>query len=199
MHHRIATLWTLTGLALALCLVGASPALAQAQKEKVCETVDLTGEPLSSPCLASEIVLTRGEISACVQSVIDPQDRAHEKVSVHGHGEGFDAEGNKYVFHLELPAHGNESIDLTGAGNATGGTTLHLIGQGAAPDVKCHAVLHVTRNANDEITVEFEKIGEGCECADEPPDGGAPGLAPSAASNMAPESRSLACRPAGGS
>ena len=167
MRHRIAALWTLTGLA--LCIVGTSPALAQAQKEKVCETVDLTGEPITSPCLASEIVLTRGELTACVQQVIDPQDRAHEKVSVHGHGQGFDAEGNKYVLALELPAHGNESIDFTGAGNATAGLTLHLIGQGKAPDLKCHAVVHITRNANDEITAEFEKFSEGCECPDEPP------------------------------
>ena len=171
MHHRIAALCTLTGVALALCLEGTSPALAQATKEKVCETVDLTAEPpLTSPCLPdSEITLTRGEITACVQSVIDPQGRAHENVSVHGHGEGFDQDGNKYVFHLELPAHGNEAIDLTGAANATAGLTLHLIGEGDAPDLKCHAVLHVTRNADGETIVDFEKIREGCECADEPP------------------------------
>lgn len=170
MCHRIAALWTLTGLALTLCLVGSGPALARAEKEKVCETVDLTDEPpLSSPCLESDITVTSGQITACVQTVIDPQDRAHQKVTVHGHGQGFDADGSKYVFILEIPAHGNESIDLTGAGNATAVLTLHLIGQGDAPDVKCHAVLHVTRNANDEMTVEFEKIREGCQCADEPP------------------------------
>jgi hypothetical protein len=47
--------------------------------------------------------------------------------------------------------------------------TLNLIGQGGAPDVKCHAVLHITRNANGVFTVDFEKISEGCECADDPP------------------------------
>jgi hypothetical protein len=168
MYHRMAALWTLTGLALALCLVATGPALAQAEKEKVCETVDLTGEPLSSPCLGSDIIVTSGEISACVQTVIDPEGRAHETVTFHGHGQGFDADGTKYVFILEIPAHGNESIELTGAGNATAVLTLHLIGEGNAPDVKCHAVLHVTRNANDEFTAEFDKIREGCECADAP-------------------------------
>jgi hypothetical protein len=106
MYQRIAALWALTGLALTLCLVGTTPALAQAQKEKECETVDLTEEPLISPCLESEIMLTRGQITACVQTVIDPQDRAHQVVSVHGHGLGVDTDGNQYVLVLVLPAHG---------------------------------------------------------------------------------------------
>jgi hypothetical protein len=167
MYKRIAALWALTGLALALCLVGTAPALAQAQTDKVCETEDLTDQILTSPCLGSDITLTSGEITACVETVIDSEGRTHQIVTVHGQGQGVDDNGNKYVLVIVLPAHGSEIIDDGGAANASALLTLNLIGQDGAPDVKCHAVLHVTRNANGVFTVELEKIGEGCECADD--------------------------------
>jgi len=153
---------TLTGFALALGLVGTKPALAQATKEKVCQDLDLTGLVLSNSCTGCDVTLTSGTATVCQQLVTDSNGGQHLTVHVQAQGQGVDCDGNKYVVVINQQAHQNDNIG-PGA-NATIKTTIKAIGQGGAPNFNCHLLLHVTVNANGDVTSEIDKASSDCEC-----------------------------------
>jgi hypothetical protein len=57
----------------------------------------------------------------------------------------------------------NEPVDGNGAMTFTIVDSFKLIGHGAAPSLLVQGVVHMTINANGDVTTEFEKLGEQCK------------------------------------
>ena len=81
----------------------------------------------------------------------------HENVNFSGVG----SSGAKY----NLNAAQNEELNLKLVANTGETTTVineHLVGQGPSNNLLLHILLHITVNANGDVTVDFFKVSEEC-------------------------------------
>src|SRR4051794_37952831 len=144
---------TLTGLALALCLAGTNPTLAQATKDKQCMELSFTPEPIINPCTGAVLTLEPGRATTCVQLVTDSQERQHILTQLKAHTQGVDENGNHYVVTVGLHTSQNlPPIGVNGAQEVTIPFTEEIIATGPGPDSRCHALLHITIDANGRLT-----------------------------------------------
>jgi hypothetical protein len=158
----------LSGLVLALCLLGTSPATAQTQPtDTECFTGDFSATPwqVFNFCNGQEITLNEGSFSLCVQVSRDRAGGFHLLIRYIAHGLGTDTAGNHYVaiwaedgsVYVAPSSSPGPSVDTTPI-------TFNLIGQGSAPDVRCHFLFHLTIDAQGRIVSQSIDITPGCTC-----------------------------------
>src|SRR5262245_400972 len=100
MSPRALLLSILSGLVLALCLLGTSPATAQTPPR---DTECLTGDFAATPwqvfnfCTGQEITFNQGSFSVCTQVTRDRAGGFHLQILAVIHGLGTDTAGNHYV------------------------------------------------------------------------------------------------------
>jgi hypothetical protein len=164
MLHKGMVLPTLTGLALVLGLAGTNPALAQATKDKQCMELSFTPEPITN-CCGAVLTLEPGRATTCVQLVTDSQERQHILIQLQAQTQGVDEDGNHYVVTVGLHASQNlPPIGVNGAQEVTIPFTEHIIATGPGPDDWCHALLHITIDANGRLTSGFLENTPDCQC-----------------------------------
>jgi hypothetical protein len=167
MTTRARTVVLVVALALAaslltLAVVPAKPAQAQAETVTDTERVTFSGD-VFSPCsgeVGGEIVHVEGTVLTVAQTTIDANGGIHTKLQFNakGKGEGLDS-GDKYVYHQVFSRHAN----FTGAHNETLTQTFKIIRQGSVTttdDFNARLVIHVTVNANGDVTTEFLRFEE---------------------------------------
>ena len=156
---------TLTGLAVALCLAGTTPALAQATNDKQCMELSFTPDPIINNCCGAVLTLEPGRATTCVQLVTDSQEREHILIELQAQTQGVDEDGNHYVVTVGLHASQNlPPIGVNGAQEETIPFTEHIIATGPGQDSRCRALLHITIDANGRLTSGFLTNTSDCQC-----------------------------------
>ena len=118
------------------------------------DTIPISGTSFS--CTAGETVVFTGTLHTVSHTTRDANGGFHTKLqfNIKGQGEG-DITGAQYVFHQVL----NEHANSTGASNETITQTFKVIRKGSdkttkADDFNSRIVVHVTLNANGELTTQ---------------------------------------------
>jgi hypothetical protein len=145
---------------LTLAVVLAKPAQAQAQT-----FTDTDQSPFSftvDGC--TEPVFLEGTFYTVAHTTIDANGERHVKFhfNIQGQGEG-ESSGDKYVFHSVSNSHQNFTEDNA---NFTFSDTARLIRQGSATptdDFNLIFLVHVTINANGEVTADVAKFEPECK------------------------------------
>jgi hypothetical protein len=163
-RNRLA-LPTLIGLALALCVAAANPALAQTTKDKQCMELNFSPDPIPN-CCGALITFQPGRAITCLQVVTDSNGAQHILISLEAQSQGVDQDGNHYVAIIAL--HTGQyvpDIEAKGAQVLTiGPFSERIISTGPAPDDQCHALLHLTVDANLRLTSAFLFSAPDCAC-----------------------------------
>jgi len=156
---------TLTGLALALCLAGANPALAQATKDTQCMELNFSPDPIPN-CCGALITFEPGRAVTCLRVVTDSRGAQHILLSLEAQSQGVDEDGNLYVAIIDL--HTNQYYSEIGDHAAQeltiGPFSERIISAGPAPDDQCWALLHITVDANGRLTSGFLTNTPDCQC-----------------------------------
>ena len=150
MHAKPTALAALAALLLAAVLGHARPAAAETLSTRV--PFSFTG--LS--CSGGEPITIEGTLHVVRREGADAAGGTHIGFSYNIHGQGTDASGVKYVLLARQSYADNAGAD----GGATWTNTIAdvLIRQGESHpgDGQTHVTLHLTENANGEVTANFE-------------------------------------------
>jgi hypothetical protein len=165
MFRKRLALPTLLGLAIALCLAAANPTFAQATDDKQCMELNFSPDPIPN-CCGTLITFEPGRAVTCLQVVTDGRGGQHILVSLEAQSQGVDEDGNHYVAVIDL--HTNQlfpEIDDHSAQELTiGPFSERIISSGPGPDDQCHALLHITVDANGRLTSGFLTNTPDCQC-----------------------------------
>jgi len=149
MHAKPTAFAALAALLLAAVLGLARPAAAETLSTRV--PFSFTGPS----CSGGEPITSEGTLHVVRREGTDAAGGTHRGFSYNIHGQGTDASGVKYVLVAR-----QSSADNAGAGGATWTNTIAdvLIRQGESHpgDGQTHVTLHLTENANGEVTANFE-------------------------------------------
>ena len=150
MHAKPTALAALAALLLAAVLGPARPVAAETLSTRV--PFSFTGPS----CSGGEPITIEGTLHVVRRDEADAAGGTHRGFSYNIHGQGTDASGVKYVLLAR-----QSSADNAGAGGgATWTNTIAdvLIRQGESHpgDGQTHVTLHLTENANGEVTANFE-------------------------------------------
>jgi hypothetical protein len=149
--------------ALSMLLMGFAPsAQAQANTETVNERIPVTAHVVNG-CTGEEFDL-KGTLHTVTHITEDAAGGANSMGFVTFHGRGVSTSGAKYVVRAVERLHFNFAEDS--AANVTVTLTLRAIRQGSdTPEDDAHfrLLLHLTQNANGEVTAEVEKIRDECK------------------------------------
>jgi hypothetical protein len=150
MHAKPTALAALAALLLAAVLGPARPAAAETLSTRV--PFSFTGPS----CSGGEPITIEGTLHVVWREVADAAGGTHRGSSYNIHGQGTDASGVKYV----LLARQSYADNAGAGGGATWTNTIAdvLIRQGESHpgDGQTHVTLHLTENANGEVTANFE-------------------------------------------
>ena len=141
---------------LTLAVVLAKPAQAQAQTST--DTYQDTFNFYTTSSCTGEVVFIEGTLHTVSHTTIDTNGMYHATDQYHlqGQGEGLDS-GDKYFYDDTFSGHAN----FTGALDQTFTETFKLTRLGSASatdDYNVKAVIHVTVNANGEVTATVENV-----------------------------------------
>ncbi len=148
-------------LAGALLLTAASGALAEATTATSVVAVPLDGRVVDNPCAGESLLLT-GSLQLLVHTTGDASGGFHvvRQTSYHGVGGVGLTSGRQYR------ATGAEQASFTIRGPfpfvATTAVNIHLVGQGPGDNYLLHGLLHLTFNANGELTATAFDAGYEC-------------------------------------
>jgi hypothetical protein len=136
---------------------------AQAQAQTITDKDRSTFDGFFISCTGEEVFI-EGTMHTVAHTTIDANGERHIKFhfNIQGQGEGASS-GDKYVFHSVSNSHQNFTEDNA---NFTFLDTANLIRQGsAAPadDFKVKFLVHVTINANGEVTADVAKFEPECK------------------------------------
>lgn len=150
MHAKPTALAALTALLLAAVLGPVRPAAAETLSTRV--PFSFTGPS----CSGGEPITIEGTLHVVRREGADAAGGIHMGFSYNIHGRGTDASGVKYVLVARQSYAENAGAD----GHATWTNTIAdvLIRQGESHpgDGQTHVTLHLTENANGEVTANFE-------------------------------------------
>jgi hypothetical protein len=128
------------------------PAWAQASNEmsNIREPIDF----IATAC-NGETVIISGEAHVIQHSVGTPGETGHSTVHIQFHLEGIGSGGTRYVANETVNSSEEVSVGAAQVMSSVG--NLHLIAQGNADNLVVRTTIHMTTNANGEITsVSFE-------------------------------------------
>jgi hypothetical protein len=149
--------------ALSMLLMRFAPsAQAQANTETVNERTPVTAHVVNG-CTGEEFDL-KGTLHTVTHITEDAAGGLHSRGFVTFHGRGVSTSGAKYVVRTLERLHFNFGDDS--ASTATFTLTLRLIRQGSdtpEDDAQIRLLVHVTQNANGEVTAEVVKIRGECK------------------------------------
>jgi hypothetical protein len=139
---------------LALAALAAVPAAAEVTSNV---RVDISGS-IANPC-NGEIVNFAGTAHYVFRTTVDANGGLHVGVNANAQVKGTGATtGAKYVANEQL----HQQINLAGAGTTTLVHNLALKGQGQVPNFVLMERVHVTVNANGEVTVDRTESSSEC-------------------------------------
>jgi hypothetical protein len=107
-------------------------------------------------CSGGEPVTFEGTVHRVQREGADAAGGTHRGFSIHVHGQGTDASGVKYVLSYVSPYAENARADGGGTWTNTIEDVLIRQGESHPGDGQTHVVLHLTENANGELTANFE-------------------------------------------
>ena len=163
MPNRVRVVMVVSALALAVSLLTlallAKPA--QAQAETITDNDRSTFDGSFISC-TGEFVFIEGTMHTVAHTTIDENGGFHTTFHLNTQGRGVSDSGAKYVFHNVF----NQHLVFTDASNATLTQTIKLIRQGSATptdDATLKFLIHVTINANGEVTADVSKFEAECK------------------------------------
>jgi len=166
MPNRMRLVVVMSALALAAGLLTlallAKPTQAQAETATVNERFPVAFE-IENPC-TGEVVFIEGTLHSVFHITRDADGGFHIKGHNNFQAQGVSPSGAKYVVHESA----NRQLNFRdeSADNFTFLVTLEAIRQGSATpedDFKVKALIHITANANGELTAEVVKIRGECK------------------------------------
>jgi hypothetical protein len=136
---------------------------AQAQAETITDKDRSTFNGFFRSCTGEDLFI-EGTMHTVAHTTIDANGERHVKFhfNIQGQGEG-ESSGDKYVFHSVSNSHQNFTEDNA---NFTFSDTARLIRQGSATptdDFNLIFLVHVTINANREVTADVAKFEPECK------------------------------------
>ena len=139
-------------IAIALILVlGLVVSLGTAQAGKVfATTIDPSGFTFFNPCTGETVTIDGGRIRLQVNA--NANNGGGFQISAHVNGQGVRGTGNTSGAKYQIPISGHLTLNVNGAGVFT--LVLHLaaVSQGNADNLDLKLLLHVTVNANGDVT-----------------------------------------------
>jgi hypothetical protein len=151
-RRRVRPAFGVISVVLALGLgVGMSPAAAAGSSTTLTRD-DVTGDTVV--CGAETLTVTSGSFQVVTREALTPSGVFH--VIVEGNAQGVKAVSTSGASY-QLPGGFWVEFNATpGATTETQTGVFNVIGQGDAPDFRVHDVVHVTINANGEITANVD-------------------------------------------
>jgi len=144
--------------ALAAAVLISTPAHAS----KPVVTVDTYAQTIDSSCVGELIDFTVTETTSVSTSIVNGIVHADWRFRIDGTGVG-ETTGNTYQIHEVFSEVSNTRLDpITNTGEENRIITGILIGQGSAPNERVKFSMHMTVNANGDITVEREIFTDDC-------------------------------------
>ncbi len=127
--------------------------------------VSFTGFGVPNPCLPpGEMVLFSGELHTLFRLTVDPNGGFH--LGIHENTQGLTGEGSltgaKYRLNSTFDFDQELNIKSLPAESTTT-NAVEVIGQGQAPNFILHITIHLTINANGEVTSTVAKIDSECK------------------------------------
>src|SRR5215208_2313591 len=160
---RFVAVMSALALALGLLTLALLAKPAQAQAETITDKDRSTFDGSFISCTGEEVFI-EGTMHTVANTTIDANGERHIKFHFNeqGQGEG-ESSGDKYVFHSVSNSHQNFTEDNA---NFTFSDTARLIRQGSATptdDFNLIFLVHVTINANGEVTADVAKFEPECK------------------------------------
>jgi hypothetical protein len=158
MHRRIFTPALLLACSLALAVSVATPRAA-AQASTITDNQTVPIDFIATACDGETVTIT-GESHVVVHATLTPAGTTNFVTHIQFQLSGVSASGVRYE--------ANETVNTTSTSGAGGSTTfntvgqLHLISQGGADNLVVRTTIHVTVNANGEITATSFEFTTDC-------------------------------------
>lgn len=117
------------------------------------ERIDLTGAVIPNPCTEDYMEVTRGSLQLYLNTVADGAGGFH--LNGHLNLQGVQAEGyDGRMYQLNGSASVNANVQPPYPSVVTAVVNINVISQGAASNLRLQANIHITVNANGDLTVE---------------------------------------------
>ena len=138
--------------------VGLSPASAGGNGATITRE-DVTGDTVS--CGAETLTVTSGTFKVVINERVTPSGALH--VTVQGSAQGVKAISSSGAQYLVPGGFSNTFNATRGATVSKNVGVLTIVGQGGAPNFHVHDVVHVTINANGDVTADVD-FHRGASC-----------------------------------
>jgi hypothetical protein len=161
---RIVVVLGVAAVMAAMVALTAGTALAQSETETFNDRVPIEGR-LFNAC-TQEFVTYEGTQYFVLHITEDPNGGFHVKGHFHNQIQGVSTSGAKYVTHQTENNHQYFDVFSESGSNFTFTQTTQVIRQGSetsADDFQAKGLMHLTVNANGEITSQFEQFESECK------------------------------------